>query len=68
MKNDRHIRQQLEQVKVAGKSVVYADESGFRDGYRRYYAPLGTPVFDLISSQRTRTTTLNVLKYLHGRI
>ena len=59
-------RQQLEQIKVAGKSVVYADESGFRDdGYRRYgYAPLGIPVFDLISSQRTRSLHLlpHVLK------
>ena len=58
-------RQQLEQIKVAGKSVVYADESGFRDdGYRRYgYAPLGIPVFDLISSQRTRITTLIAARF-----
>ena len=58
-------RQQLEQIKAAGKSVVYADESGFRDdGYRRYgYAPVGIPVFDLISSQRTRTTTLIAARF-----
>ena len=50
---------------ASGKSAVYADESGFRDdGYRRYgYAPQGEPVFDLISSQRTRTTTLIAARF-----
>ena len=50
---------------AAGKSAVYADESGFRDdGYKRYgYVPLGEPVFDLISSQRTRTTPLIAARF-----
>ena len=53
-------QKQLAQVKASGKSVVYVDESGFRDeSYRRYgYAPKGEKVFGLISSQRTRTMTL----------
>jgi len=47
-------------LKASGKSVVYADESGFRqESYRRYaYARRGECVLGLISSQRTRTTTL----------
>ena len=50
---------------AAGKSAVYADESGFRDdGYRRYgYAPVGEPVCAFISSQRTRTTTLIAARF-----
>ena len=58
-------RQQLAQLKASGKSVVYADESGFRDdSYRRYgYAPKGKQVFGLISSQRTRTTTLIAARF-----
>ena len=58
-------RQQLAQVKASGKSVVYADESGFGDdSYRRYgYAPKGEQVFGLISSQRTRTTTLIAARF-----
>ena len=57
--------QQLAAVKASGKSVVYADESGFRDeSYRRYgYAPKGKEVFGLISSQRTRTTTLIAARF-----
>lgn len=53
-------REQLASEKHHGKSLVFVDESGFRsESYRRYgYAPKGEPVFDLISSQRTRTTTL----------
>ena len=52
--------QELALVKASGKSVVYADESGFRqESHRRYaYAPRGECVLGLISSQRTRTTTL----------
>ena len=66
MKNDRCIVNNSNKSKSLVKSVVYADESGFRDdGYRRYgYAPLGIPVFDLISSQRTGSLHLlpHVLK------
>ena len=52
-------------LKKAGKSVVYADESGFRDeSHRRYeYAPKGEAVYGLISSQRTRTTTLLTARF-----
>ena len=52
--------QELAVVKASGKSVVYIDESGFRqESHRRYaYAPRGECVLGLISSQRTRTTTL----------
>ena len=47
-------------MKGSGKSVVYADESGFQqESHRRYgYTPRGEAVFGLISSQRRRTTTL----------
>ena len=52
-------------MKASGKSVVYVDESGFRDeSHRRYgYAPKGEKVFGLISSQRTRTTTLIAARF-----
>ena len=52
-------------MKASGKSLVYVDESGFRDeSYRRYgYAPKGEKVFGLISSQRTRTTTLIAARF-----
>ena len=52
--------QKLAVLKASGKSVVYADESGFgQESHRRYaYAPRGECVLGLISSQRTRTTTL----------
>ena len=45
--------------------MVYADESGFRDeSYRRFgYAPKGEAVYGLISSQRTRTTTLLAARF-----
>ena len=58
-------QKQLAQLKAAGKSVVYVDESGFADhSYRRYgYAPRGEEVFGLISSQRTRTTTLIAARF-----
>ena len=51
-------------LKQERKTLVYADESGFRDeSYRRYgYAPRGEKVFGLISSQRTRTMTLLVAR------
>ena len=57
--------QELAEVNAAGKCVVYADESGFRqDGYRRHgYAPRGTTVLGLISSQRRRTTTLLAARF-----
>ena len=60
--------QQLAAVKASGKSIVYADESGFRDeSYRRYaYAPRGEEVFGLISSQRTRTQTLIAARFQDG--
>ncbi len=53
-------REQLAAAKENGKSLVFIDESGFRsESFRRFgYAPKGEPVFDLISSQRNRTTTL----------
>lgn len=52
--------QELAEVQASGKSIVYADESGFRaESHRRYgYALKGEVVHGLISSQRTRTTTL----------
>ena len=52
-------------MKAAGKSVVYADESGFRDeGYRQYgYAPKGEEVFGLVSGQRPRTKTLIAARF-----
>ena len=58
-------RQELAALQQAGKSVVYADESGFRDeSFRRYgYAPKGEAVYGLISSQRTRTTTLLAARF-----
>ena len=58
-------RQELAILKQAGKCVVYADESGFRDeSYRRFgYAPKGEAVYGLISSQRTRTTTLLAARF-----
>ena len=51
---------ELDMLKAAGKLVVYTDESGFRqESHRGYtYAPRGECVLGLISSQRTRTTTL----------
>ena len=57
--------QKLAVLKALGKSIVYTDESGFRqESHRRYaYAPRGECVLGLISSQRSRTTTL-----LAGRI
>ena len=53
-------REHLAAEELNGKSLVFIDESGFRsESFRRFgYAPKGEPVFDLISSQRTRTTTL----------
>ena len=55
-------------MKASGKSVVYADESGFRDeSYRRYgYGFKGEQVFELISSQRTRTTTRIAARLFEG--
>ena len=52
-------------MKASGKSVVYVDESGFRDESHRRYgcAPKGEKVFGLISSQRTRTTTLIAARF-----
>ena len=51
---------QLAEIKQCGKTLVYVDESGFQaERIRRYaYAPKGKRVFDLISSQRFRKTTL----------
>jgi hypothetical protein len=45
---------------AAGKSAVYIDECGFcAESFRAYaYAPQGNPVLGLISSQRTRKTTM----------
>ena len=45
--------------------MIYADESGFRDeSHRRYgYAPKGEAVYGLISSQRSRTTTLIAARF-----
>ena len=53
-------RQKLAEKQTAGKTIVYADECGFRaESYRRYgYAPKGEPVLGLVSGERTRTTTL----------
>ena len=53
-------RQTLASAERCGKSLVYVDEAGFRaESFRRYaYAPRGECVLGLISSQRTRTTTL----------
>ena len=61
-------RQQLAAVKAAGKSVVYADESGFRDeSYRQYgYARKGEEVFGLVSGQRPRTKTLIAARFEDG--
>ena len=58
-------RQELSVLKESGKCVVYADESGFRDeSHRRFgYAPKGQAVYGLISSQRTRTTTLVAARF-----
>ena len=58
-------RQELAMLKQSGKCVVYADESGFRDAsHRRFgYAPRGEAVYGLISSQRTRTTTLLAARF-----
>ncbi len=52
--------QKLAALKALGKSIVYTDESGFRqESHRRYaYATRGECVLGLISSQRSRTTTL----------
>ncbi|MYC74213.1 IS630 family transposase [Candidatus Poribacteria bacterium] len=53
-------RQTLAEKRATGKTIVYADECGFRaESYRRHgYAPKGEPVFGLVSGTRTRTTTL----------
>ncbi len=53
-------QQQLTTEKYRRKSLVFIDESGFQsESFRRYgYVQKGEPVQDLISSQRTRTTTL----------
>ncbi|RKU09245.1 hypothetical protein C6501_15550 [Candidatus Poribacteria bacterium] len=53
-------RQALAEKKAAGKTIIYADECGFRaESYRHHgYAPKGTPVLGLVSGERTRTTTL----------
>ena len=58
-------RQNLAALQQAGKSIVYADESGFRDeSHRRYgYARKGEAVYGLISSQRTRTMTLLAARF-----
>ena len=52
--------QELTCLKASEKSIVYVDESGFREeSHRRYgYAPRGEKVFGLVSSQRRRTLTL----------
>ena len=58
--------QELAALRQAGKCVVYADESGFRDeSHRRYeYALKGeVSVYGLISSQRTRTQTLLAARF-----
>jgi putative transposase len=51
---------ELAEIKQCGRTLVYVDESGFQaESIRRYaYAPKGERVFDLISSQRARKTTL----------
>ena len=53
-------RQTLALKQVDGKSKVYVDECGFRDESFRPYAdaPKGECVLGLISSQRTRKTTM----------
>ena len=58
-------RQELATLQQTGKSIVYADESGFRDeNHRRYgYARKGAAVYGLISSQRTRTKTLLAARF-----
>ena len=58
-------RQELAKLQQAGKSIVYADESGFRtETHRRYgYARKGEAVHGLISSQRTRTMTLVAARF-----
>lgn len=52
----------LATAEASGKTLVYLDETGFRDeAFRRYgYAPRGQCVYGLIASQRTRTKTLIV--------
>ena len=52
--------QDLAVKEAAGKSVVYVDECGFcAERFIPYaYAPQGAPVLGLISSQRTRKTTM----------
>ena len=52
--------QALAVKEAAGKSAVYIDECGFcAESFRAYaYAPQGDPVLGLISSQRTRKTTM----------
>ena len=53
-------RQALAEKQAAGKTIIYADECGFRaESYRRHgYAPRGESVLGLVSGKRTRTTTL----------
>ena len=53
-------QQNLTAARQGSKLLVYVDEAGFRcESFRRYaYAPRGECVLGLISSQRTRTTTL----------
>jgi hypothetical protein len=53
-------RQDLAVKETDGKSTVYVDECGFRaESFRPYaYAPKGECVLGLISSQRTRKTTM----------
>ena len=52
--------QDLAVKEAVGKSAVYIDECGFcAESFRAYaYAPQGNPVLGLISSQRTRKTTM----------
>ena len=56
-------RQALAEKQTAGKTIVYADECGFRaESYRHQeYVPKGSPVLGLISGERTRTTLLAAL-------
>ena len=58
-------RQELATLQQTGKSIVYADASGFRDAsHRRYgYARKGRAVYGLISSQRSRTKTLLAARF-----
>ena len=59
-------RQDLAALRQAGKSIVYADESGFRDeSHRRYgYARKGEAVYGRISGfQCTRTMTLLAARF-----